>query len=268
MSENNSSFWDGFDSIFGGESGMNSLSETEPSSQFISTMAENRQILNILFLVDVSGSMRGQRIGQVNYALENIFKLLRKRDDPNAQIKIGIMEFAEEAEWITTFPVPLDDYVFTQITATPWITCYGKAFDELNKVLSRSSFMDPARGEYFAPLILLVTDGEPTDPDEYPKAIERLKRNGWFNKSVKYAIAAGEESRTEEIAKTLSEFTGEIRNVRYADEGGALCDLIEFIVIRASEVLSSMVSRAEGGSDDYTSIFESPDSSLYSNSFM
>ena len=272
MPTENNSTWEGFESEFFGGKGGESLTETEPVSQVRSTMAENRQILNILFMIDVSGSMRGQRIGQVNYALENIFKELRRRDDANAQIKIGIMEFCDQAKWVTPQPMPLEDFVFTRINAQDWITCYAKAFDRLNEVLHRSKFMNPALGEYFAPLILFLTDGEPVDVNEYPAALQRLKNNGWFNKSAKYAIAVGEEAKNEEIGRLLATFTDMRENVRFADEGEALCDLIEFIAIRASEVQSSMVSRpVDGdGSNDHSktpSIFSDVDSHLFSSMF-
>lgn len=273
MPTGNNSIWEGFESEFFGGSGGESLSETTPVSHVRSTMAENRQVLNILFMIDVSGSMRGQRIAQVNYALENIFKELRRRDDANAQIKIGIMEFSDEAKWVTPQPMLLEDYVFTQISASQWITCYGKAFDKLDEVLHRSKFMNPSLGEYFAPLILFVTDGEPVDVSEYPAALQRLRNNGWFNKSAKYAIAVGEEAKSEEIGRLLASFTGVRENVRFADEGDALCNLIEFIAIRASEVQSSMYSRSgddgfgnDGGAGT-PSIFSNVDSSLFSSMF-
>ena len=267
MPTENNSIWEGFESEFFGD-GKVSLSETEPVSRFHSTLAENRQILNILFMIDVSGSMQGQRIGQVNYAMENIFKELRRRDDANAQIKIGIMEFSDVAKWVTPQPVPLQDYVFTQISAQPWITSYSKAFDKLGEVLHRSGFMNPSLGEYFAPLILFVTDGEPVDVNEYPAALEKLKHNGWFNKSAKYAIAVGEEAKNEQIGRLLATFTGVRENVRYADEGDALCNLIEFIAIRASEVQSTMFSRPFDSNDGSTpSIFSDVDTSLFSSMF-
>lgn len=236
----------------------------DPTPQAInvsSAIRQNRQILNIFFLVDVSGSMRGQRIGEVNYALENIFKELKHKDDINTVYKIGIMEFSETANWITPQPIPLEDFVYTKIEAKPFITCFGKAFEALTEKLSRKGFIDPDLGEYFAPIILFITDGEPTDFDKYPGALEKLKHNGWFRKSAKYAIAVGEEARTEEVGKLLSEFTDVRNNVRFADEGEALVDLIQFIAVRASEVQSSMIS-GTGGSK--SSIFDQEDQTFSS----
>lgn len=233
---------------FGGSGGGISLDETPPAIETTSSVANNRQILNLLFMIDVSGSMRGQRIGMVNYALENIFKELKSRDETNAVIKVGILEFSEDAKWVTPQPVALDHFVFTKVDAQPWLTNFGPAFDMLGSKLSRKAFMNPDIGEYFAPVILFVTDGEPTDVTEYPYALERLSKNGWFCQSAKYAIAVGEEARTAEVARLLSCFTGDINNVRYADEGEALCSLIQYVAIRASQVQTSMVSSGTSGS--------------------
>ena len=146
------------------------------------------------------------------------------------------MEFSDGAKWVTPRPVPLEDYVFTRMTASERITCYGEAFDTLNEALHRSSFMDPSLGEYFAPLILFITDGEPVDVNEYPTALRRLRDNGWFNRSVKYAIAVGDEARHDETGQILASFTGVWNNVCFADEGDSLCDLIKYITTLALKV--------------------------------
>ena len=264
MSTQNNDLWEGLKSNFFSEVGEEGMSDIPRASDVRPSVADTRQILDILFIIDVSGSMKGSRIAQVNYALENIFKEMRSREDLHSRVKIGIMEFSDRAVWKTDTPIDLDDYVFTQINAQSWYTCYSAAFTALEKKLHSSEFMNPALGTFYAPLILFVTDGEPVDVDDYPAALQKLKQNKWFRKSAKYAIAVGEEARTPEVARLLTQFTDLPENVRFADEGAALCQLIQFIAVRASEVQSSMVTGTEGGS-----IFNEPDSgwsSMFSKS--
>lgn len=256
--ESDSSSSSNWSEYFGGDSGDINLKETPPAKDETSSVAQNRQILNLLFIIDVSGSMRGQRIGMVNYALENIFKELKSKDDTNAVIKVGMLEFSEDAKWITSQPVQLDHFVFTRIEAQPWLTNFAPAFDQLNSKLSRKAFMNPDIGEYFAPVILFVTDGEPTDVTEYPYALERLHKNGWFRQSAKYAIAVGEEARSAEVARLLSQFTGDANSVRYADEGEALCSLIQYVAIRASQIQTSMVSSGSNANSS-NNVFDQTD---------
>lgn len=268
MSSRNDELWNSFDSeFFPGMDEDESMFETVPSHEVRPSVASYRQVLNILFMIDVSGSMRGQRIAMVNNAMENIIKELRKKDDLNAIFKIAVMEFSETAQWVTPLPIPVEDYVFRPIKAEPWLTNYGPAFDALNEKLSRKAFLNPDLGEYFAPLVLFISDGEPCDVVDFPMALQRLHNNGWFKKSAKYAIAVGEDARTEGVIRLLSLFTEVQENVRYADEGEALCSLIEFVAIRASEVQTSMVSSPDDSSNGFSSIFSDKDESLFSSIF-
>lgn len=265
MPNRNDELWNSFNAAFFtdlDEGDM--LFETPPAFELTPDVANHRQILNILLMIDVSGSMRGQRIAMVNNALENIVKELRKWDDLNAVIRLGVMEFADDAQWLTPQTVPVHEYVFTPIQAQPWLTNYGPAFRQLNAKLNGEGFMDRSLGEFFSPLILFVSDGEPTDVGEYPAALDALRANGWFKHAAKYAIAVGEEARTAEVIGLLSQFTGIEANVRYADEGEALCSLIEFVAIEGSKVQSSMVSSPEEA-DSLSSIFMSRDESLFTD---
>ena len=79
----------------------------------------------------------------------------------------------------------------------------------------------------------------------------------------------GEDARTAEVVRLLSLFTQTEQNVRYADEGDALCSLIEFVAVRASEVQTSMVSSPaqESSGNHFSSIFADKDPSLFSSLF-
>ncbi len=271
MSENKNSseYWSNLASEFFNEFGEESLQETVPVSQIKPMSSENRMILNIIFVIDVSGSMRGTRIAQVNYALENIFKELKNRDDLNSVVKVAIMEFCDVGIWKTPQPLLLEDFIFTPIDVKYAYTNYGNAFVELEKKLHKTEFFNPNLGEYFAPLILFISDGEPVDVNFYPSALEVLKNNPWFKRASKYAIAVGEEAKNMKVGSIMEQFTGIRENVRYADEGAALCDLIEFITIKASEVQTSMVSNTYNGAGgkQNNSVFDNVDNSLFSSLF-
>jgi len=263
MGDKNNDFWEMLESEFFSNHDEKDMNGTVPVSYVVPSEENNRQILNIIFVIDVSGSMEGTRIAQVNYALENIFKEMKGRDDLNSTVKVGIMLFSESARWLTIRPIPLDDYVFSPITVQPSLTFYGKAFDALEEKLHKREFMNPDLGEYYSPLILFISDGEPIDIGDYPKSLERLKNNPWFKKASKYAIAVGNDARGQKVGKILSDFTGIKQNVRHVDEGAALCNLIEFIAIRASEVQTSMVSSAPGGYETSESIFKDVDETMF-----
>lgn len=75
----NDDYWTNQDSLFFQSiSGEENLEEIDPASGLDSHLADTRRILPLIFMLDISGSMRGQRIGMVNYALENLFKQISR----------------------------------------------------------------------------------------------------------------------------------------------------------------------------------------------
>lgn len=259
----NSGDWSSF---FDGPGGMSDLNETPPVSHVVSSVADSRRILNLILVVDVSGSMQGQRIGSVNYAIDNIIRQLKLEDDINSVIKLSILKFAEYAEWATPQPIPIDNFVFTKLEATPYLTNYGKAYSALCEKLSKSAFMNPSLGEYYEPVIMFITDGEPTDVNDYPDQLLRLKKNGWFKQSARYAIAVGNDARSERVISLLQSFTNERNNVRYADEGDALVELIQYVAIQASKIQTSMISTG-GNASERPMVFDKEDHSLFHSMF-
>ena len=65
-----------------------------------------RQELNLLFVIDNSGSMEGKNIGAVNNAIRDIISIMPEiqEDTADAVIKISALKFSDNAEWIYSEP--------------------------------------------------------------------------------------------------------------------------------------------------------------------
>ena len=65
-----------------------------------------RQELNLLFVIDNSGSMEGEKIGAVNNAIRDVMTIMPEiqEDTSDAIIKISALKFSDKAEWIYTEP--------------------------------------------------------------------------------------------------------------------------------------------------------------------
>ena len=61
-----------------------------------------RQELNVIFVIDNSGSMQGEKIGAVNNAIRDIMSIMPdiQDDTGDATIKISAMTFSDDAKWI------------------------------------------------------------------------------------------------------------------------------------------------------------------------
>lgn len=195
-----------------------------------------RRVMTLFYVIDTSGSMSGTRIGQVNEAMRETFPLLKEIADANddAEIKVAILKFSDGCSWVTpsTGPVNLEDIVYNPLSAGG-LTDFGAALKELDSKLSKNEFLNNQTGAY-APVILLLSDGGPTDETVWPKALEQLKKNKWFQHAIKIAIDI--ESGSDR--SVLEAFTGSAEAILDAKNTEALKNMIRIVSVRASEFQS------------------------------
>lgn len=204
-----------------------------------------KKALVVFFIVDISGSMKGARIGAVNDAIRNLLPELKKREaqNSNMEIRIAIMEFSSRATWKTLTPQPVSTYVFDDITNVSGGTNYGPAFEALNEKLSENAFLSAACGAY-APFILLMTDGKPSDIALYPEALGKLKQNANFRSAAKAGVAIEEGAFSPECKKVLSEFTDNEKMVLEARETNTLAKQIELVTLTGIDMITQQDSAA------------------------
>ena len=199
----------------------------------------------IFYLVDASGSMAGAKIGQVNQAMEEVIPLLKdevSKANDDVEIKIAFLKFSSGCEWVTpeSGPISVNDAVWNRISAEG-LTDFGEAIKELNDKLSKNKFLYSATGHY-APTIILLSDGEPTDDWEAP--LESLKKNGWFKAATNIAF------NIESNRDTLVKFVGNSESVIDVTNINALKTMIKFVTVRSSQINSGRYTNTNGQSLD------------------
>lgn len=194
-----------------------------------------RKIMTLFYVVDTSGSMYGEKIGAVNSAMEEAIavdlpEISSANDD--AEIRIAIMQFASGCSWITpaSGPIGIGDVIWNDLQSGG-LTDLGAACQELDKKLSRNAFLESQTGAY-APVILLMSDGGPTD--NWEKGLQQLKQNNWFKHAIKIAIAIGDDADK----SVLTAFTGTPESVIPVNDKHTLKALIRKVSVRASEFQS------------------------------
>ena len=138
----------------------------------------------LFYLFDKSGSMMGTKIGQVNYAMKDIPKIIKEVADsaPNANIVVAAATFSTDVNWITPKPLTPDEFIkqWHDIQAEG-LTSLGAVLKSLNEKMSRKAFLGDNPMGYLAPGIIILSDGAPTD--DWEKPLEELKKNnyGWVD---------------------------------------------------------------------------------------
>lgn len=197
-----------------------------------------KQELNLIFVIDNSGSMDGSKIGAVNNAIRDVLAIMPEIQDDtsDAEIKISALTFSDKPHWINPTPLSIADFKWNDIR-TEGGTDYSSAYDSLTQYLCKkeSGGQMPDIGGV-APIIILMSDGMPTSPD-WEQHLAQLQKKGWFRVALKYALAI--QINTQEAMDVLTKFTGNPETVLKVYTAEALRKVIKVIAITASKVKSS-----------------------------
>jgi uncharacterized protein YegL len=126
--------------------------------------------LHFIWMVDCSGSMHGDKIQSLNYAIRQTIPDMKKAadDNPNAQLLIRALKFSTGAQWVTASPISIDDFDWNDIEAGG-VTDMGKAFELVAEQLK----IPPMSERALPPVLVLLSDGQPTD--DYKKGLTALQ---------------------------------------------------------------------------------------------
>ena len=183
--------------------------------------------LHFFWIVDCSGSMYGEKIGTVNNAIQSVIPDMvdAANNNPNAQLMIRTLQFSTGASWVTANPVPVEDFAWDDLEAGG-VTDMGAAFDLLSAQLTIPPMSDRA----LPPVLVLLSDGQPTD--DYKKNLDKLLHMPWGKKAVRIAISIGQDADD----SVLEEFTGNRELVLKANNATMLTKMIKWASTAASMV--------------------------------
>ncbi|MEQ1787081.1 MAG: VWA domain-containing protein [Acidimicrobiales bacterium] len=146
--------------------------------------------LHLYLLVDRSGSMEGDKIQSVNTVIEETLPLLRNEaaNNPHVSVLVGVAAFSEAVEWLTPAPVPVEEYVWTDLVASGRRTAMGAALESLGGVLGAIGTETRA----LPPVAVLVSDGAPTD--DFEAGLAALLSQPWGARASRVAIGIGQNA--------------------------------------------------------------------------
>lgn len=189
--------------------------------------------LHFFWIVDCSGSMFGEKMGTVNHAIQSTIPEMAEAaaENPNAQLLIRTLKFSTGASWVTETPVKIEEFAWDDLEAGG-VTDLGRAFELLTAQLT----MPPMTDRALPPVLVLLSDGQPTD--NYKKHLNELLQLPWGKKAVKIAISIGNDADD----SILEEFTGNKELVLQANNSAMLTKMIKWASTAAS-LVSSPLSR-------------------------
>lgn len=160
--------------------------------------------MHFFYVLDTSGSMSGAPISALNSAMRETVDILKKVQEENrtsVDFNVSTLEFNSDARWTEPQPLDIDDFDWKDLEALGG-TNLEMALDMLNKALTRSAGgrLDTEIGNK-NPMIIFMSDGIPFDGWE--RALDELKKNHWYEPSIKVAFALGDEADSDVLKKVV-----------------------------------------------------------------
>lgn len=161
------------------------------------TNSIRHNIINLIFLLDTSGSMSGKRINEVNAVMSDLTDLIQEIEKSYfVQVRLRTIQFNSVANWVLG---DVEHYVCNYqfysyahaIESQVWIpliaggaTATAEAIALAGAALHNDFYPSPLlpyyeydRLSYHPPIIILVTDGLSNDPNHTSEELERLKHS-------------------------------------------------------------------------------------------
>jgi uncharacterized protein YegL len=155
--------------------------------------------LHFIWIADSSGSMEQDgKIQSLNTAIREAIPHMKKvaEDNPNAQVLVRAVKFSNGAQWHISQPTPVADFAWTDLTAEGE-TDMGKALQLVAEQLK----MPPMSERALPPVLVLVSDGQPTD--DFETGLKALMEQPWGKKAVRIAISIGRDVDNDVLQKFI-----------------------------------------------------------------
>jgi uncharacterized protein YegL len=154
--------------------------------------------LHFIFIADCSISMQGDKIQSLNHAIREAIPHMREvaNGNPNAEVLVRAIKFSAGASWHVSQPTPVGDFEWQDLTVNG-MTDMGRALVLVTDALKTPPMPERA----LPPVLVLVSDGEPTD--DFDGGLRALMAEPWGKKAVRLAIAIGEEANTSVLQKFI-----------------------------------------------------------------
>jgi uncharacterized protein YegL len=194
--------------------------------------------LHVLFLLDVSGSMRADgKIQALNAAMREAIPAIRDAADQNvgAHVVVRVITFGTGVRWHVAEPTPVEELTWTEVHADGE-TSMGAAL----KAAAEALRMPPMEMRSLPPVLVLVSDGRPTDG--FTAGLEALLGEFWGERAVRVAIAIGRDADRRYLERFIA---NPERRVLEAYNPEALARQFQF----ASTLAIGQSSGLVGGSD-------------------
>ena len=155
--------------------------------------------LHFIWIADCSSSMAANgKIQALNNAIREAIPHLQEvaNDNPDANVLVRAIKFSSGAQWHISQPTPISEFKWTDLTA------HGKRDMGMALLIVAEQLKIPPMTERgLPPVLILVTDGQPTD--DISRGLQTIMNQPWGKKAVKLAVAIGDDADYDVLQKFI-----------------------------------------------------------------
>jgi uncharacterized protein YegL len=194
--------------------------------------------LHFILLADCSGSMNiDGKIQALNNAIREAIPHMQAiaNENPNAEILVRAIKFSDGATWHISQPTPIEKFQWVDLTSGG-LTDMGEALSLLSEQLKIPPMSDRA----LPPVLVLISDGLPTD--DINNGLKTLMALPWGKKSVRIAIAVGEDADQEILQRFIDNPNIKPLQANNADQLVKYIKWVSTVILKSASSPSSQVN--------------------------
>lgn len=161
-----------------------------------SFIAREPRPLPIIVLADTSGSMRGNKIDELNLSLRDMVSTLRGADDIRGKFQLAVVSFGEHVRLVQPLR-DIEDIELPELSASGR-TPLGQAIERVKEMIEDKEVIS---SRAYTPTIVLISDGMPTDCTE--EMCERGNYSEW--QPLRDLCTDGRSARCQRLALGIGE---------------------------------------------------------------
>ena len=214
--------------------------------------SQPKKVLPLILLADTSSSMR-EWMRELNTAIRDMLGTLKEQESLKAEIHISFITFGNGGAKLHTALTPVSNIEFNDFTEGG-ITPLGGAL-RIAKDMVENRDIIPSKS--YAPIILLLSDGEPND-NGWENEMHRFINDGRSKKCMRMSLGIGRDYDYD-VLKSFSS-NGEVYE---AKDSTNILDFFKFMTMTIKEKTLSTDFNAtdfiKGINEDYKKIVKDRD---------
>lgn len=177
--------------------------------------------LPVILLLDMSYSMSGDKIDNLNKAVEDMLNTFAQEEKMETEILVSVISFGDQV----ALHVP-----FTKASQVQWQSLHAGGMTPMGAAIKMAKAMiedkDTTPSRAYRPTVVLVSDGQPNDSWEKP--LEDFISEGRSSKCDRMAMAIGRDADKKVLKRFIE---GTPHDLFYAENAGQLHEFFQRVTM-------------------------------------